>query len=218
MKVLIVLSACILVFGGFRNNATNNQIIKTPCLTDSLQGTILVINSFDAMSIKTRNNKKDLFRELTDSLTSYLSISIKEQTELLPVVIPDILHKTSGLDSLVYSLLKENNAEKAILIWSLDTRFEEAGSREETGDDGKPRTITSYNLCAENEYTLYGKDKILKQSTTENCEFFTTRSVKGRFVLNFGPDIVGKKKHTYKIVARNASKYISDISTRLKDQ
>ena len=34
---------------------------------------VLIINSFDAMSTKERNNKKDLFRELTDSLVIYLS-------------------------------------------------------------------------------------------------------------------------------------------------
>jgi hypothetical protein len=218
MKVLIVLPAFILVLGGFRYNTTAKTGTKNQCVSDSLDNTILVINSFDAMSIKARNNKKDLFRELTDSLTGYLSIAIKEQTGYKSVVIPALLNKTSGLDSLIFTLMKENNAGKAILVWSLDTHFNESGNREETGDDGKPRTIISYDLCARNEYTLYSKDKILKQSTTENCEFFTTRSVKGRFVLNFGPDIVGKKKYTYKIVANNASKYISEISTQLKDQ
>jgi hypothetical protein len=39
---------------------------------DSLPDNILIINSFDAMSIKARDKKKELFLELVDSLKSIL--------------------------------------------------------------------------------------------------------------------------------------------------
>lgn len=173
---------------------------------------VLIINSFDAMSTKERNNKKDLFRELTDSLVIYLSNRISAMQGYEPVIIPNILSKADNLDRNVVDLIKEKNAFKAIVVWSLNAHFEEAGEREETNnEDGKPRTITTYNLCITNDYILYNRNSESKQSTIENCEFFTTRSVKGRFVIKFGPDIVGKRKHTYKKVENNANAYLTAI-------
>jgi hypothetical protein len=211
MKALIILPVFILVLGGARTNTTTKNNLKAHCVSDSLQGTILVINSFDAMSIKARKNKKDLFKELTDAISDYLSEEIKKQTEYTPVIITGILDTTNNLDSLVFSLMKENNAGKAILIRSLDTYFIDTESKVERNDDGKPITVTSYDMCVNNEYTLYDRNKILKQSVIKNCEFFTTRSFKGRFGISFGPDIVGKRKHTYKVVAYNANRYILEI-------
>ena len=52
----------------------------------------------------------------------------------------------------------------------------------------------------------------------ENCKFYTERSTQGRFSISFGPDIVGKSKHTYGAVAANAARYISFISTQLNNQ
>ena len=40
--------------------------LSTKCISDSLPNKILIINSFDAMSMKARNNKKELFAELED--------------------------------------------------------------------------------------------------------------------------------------------------------
>lgn len=197
--------------------AMENIVVQYQLEKDSLPFNMLIINSFDAMSIKARNNKKELFWDLTENLKGYLSEEIRKQTQFIPITIPGIINKTSTQDSIVYSLMKENNADKAILIWSLDAYFIETESKEERDDDGKPRIVTSYDMCVNNEYTLYGINKILKQSIINNCEYFTSRSVKGRFGISFGPDIVGKRKHTYKVVAYNANRYILDISSLLDD-
>ena len=142
-----------------------------------------------------------MFRVLTDSLKNYLARSILIRTGYKTLIEPGILVKSDNIDSLVFSLMKERNADKCILIVSLDAHFDETGSSEERDmEDGKIRTITSYDICATNEYVLYEKNKVLKQSTIESCKPFTTRKVKGRFGIGFGPDIVGKKKHTYGIV------------------
>ena len=169
------------------------------------------------MSIKARDSKKDLFRVLTDSLKNYLARSILTRTEYKTLIEPGTLVKSDNIDSLVFSLMKERNAEKCILIVSLDAHFDETGSSEERDmEDGKIRTITSYDICATNDYVLYERNKILRQSTVNSCKPFTSRKVKGRFGIGFGPDIVGKKKHTYGIVERNADDYISQILTDLK--
>ncbi len=172
---------------------------------------ILIINSFDAMAMKARNNKRSLFKALADSLSIYLSDKVKTLAHRNPLRIPGILFKNSQLDSNVLALLKEKDAALAIVIWSVDARFEESGEKETEDSDGKTVTEVSYDLCVTNEYILYNPDKALKQSRTENCEYLTTRTVRGSFSLRFGPDIVGKRKHTYRPLENNASAYITEI-------
>lgn len=207
----------VFLFAGFRNNIPGNNGNSNKPLADSLTVNILVVNGFDAMSIKARDSKKDLFRVLTDSLKNYLARSILIRTGYKTLIEPGILVKSDNVDSLVFSLMKERNADKCILIVSLDAHFDETGSSEERDmEDGKIRTITSYDICATNDYVLYERNKISRQSMVNSCKPFTSRKVKGRFAIGFGPDIVGKKKHTYGIVERNADDYISQILTDLK--
>jgi hypothetical protein len=111
--------------------------------------------------------------------------------------------------------MKEKKADKAILIRSLDTYFTETSTREDRNEDGKLIMITSYDICAKIEYAFYIRDSVADKSASENCRFFTTRSVRGRLGIGFGPDIVGKRKHTYKMVAQNADNYISKMSEEL---
>lgn len=209
------LNLCLLLFFvHFITTATGQSVdsLNSPVHTiPAFRERILIINSFDAKAINARKNKKELFRALADSLVLYLFEKLKEDPVYEPVVVPTILYSSSDHDSLVFSCMTEKKAGRAIVILSLEAYFNESGSKEETDEDGKPVTITSYDLCAKNEYALFGPDSILKRSTLENCEFFTTRSVRGSFSIRFGPDIVGKKKHTYKVVANNASACIHDI-------
>jgi hypothetical protein len=177
---------------------------------------ILIINSFDAMSVNARKNKRELFKELTDSLKNYLAKKIKGETNYEPVIIPGIVY---GNDSLVFSLLNDNKTAKAILIRSLEVYFDETGERETTNSDGKPQVTTDYDLCAKVEYTFYNSTEKAKETKIDNCKYFTSRSVKdGHFVLSFGPDIVGKKKHTYGAVEKNAEQYVLEITLRFSEK
>ena len=172
---------------------------------------ILIINTFDAMTMRARTNKRNLFKELTDSLSIYLADKVKTIANEEPIRIPGILFKSSQLDSNVHALMKEKGAGLAIVIWLLDARFEESGETESEDSEGKTVINVSYDLCVTNEYLLYNAEKLIKLSKTENCEAFTTRSVRGRFTIRFGPDIVGKRKHTFRPVENNASAYITGI-------
>ena len=211
--ILFFLSVMILSTG---SNANNNTAFAFKFHPDSLPGNILIINAFDAMSVEARKNKRELFKELTDSLKNYLAKKINGETNYQPIIIPGIVQ---GNDSLISSLLKENKATKAILIRSLEVSFEEARERETTNSEGKAQDTTDYDLCARIEYTLYNNTEKLKGSTVDNCKYFTSRSVKdGHFVLSFGPDIVGKKKHTYGAVEKNAEQYVQEMTAQLSEK
>jgi len=169
------------------------------------------------MSAQGRKNKRELFKELTDSLKNYLAKKIKGETSYEPVIIPGIVQ--SNTDSLVASVLNENKATMAILIRSLEVYFDDTRDRETTNSDGKPQVTADYDLCAKVEYTFYSSAAKSKESKIDNCKYFTSRSVKdGHFVLSFGPDIVGKKKHAYGTVEINAEQYIQEIILRLSEK
>ncbi len=202
----------------FFGNKGYSLPVSTKFISDSLPNKFLIINSFDVRSIKARNNKRELLRELTDSLKSYLAKTIKKQTGAETVVIPGVVSKsnTGNFDSLVFVLMEQNKAGKAVVVVSNEVYFEETGVEETTDFDGKVKNIASWDLCAKNTYTLFDKNKILQQSIIDNCEFFTTRNQGGgRFVIAIGPNVVSRKKHTFGIVAKNAEKYVSQICPQL---
>ena len=71
------------------NNAEENNIQHYP-RTDSLPVNTLIINSFDAMSMKARKNKKELFRELADSLKQVLYESTPPPNGGMLIVVPEL--------------------------------------------------------------------------------------------------------------------------------
>ena len=202
---ILIVFACILSKVSTAQTALNND--------DSVK--ILIINSFNAMSVKVRKNKKELLGELTDSLKNYLAKEIWFQVHGKTEIIPGIIEETGNTDSLVNGLLEQNYATKAILIRETDVYFEETGTRDVQEDGGKPKTIHLYDICTKIKYTLYQKNENPAGREVENCKYFTDRSTGGRFSISFGPDIVAKKKHTFGAVSANAAKYINSISSQL---
>lgn len=171
---------------------------------------IVIINSFDASSLQVRKNKRELFKELADSLQVYLSENIKAQFGLESTIIPG---PTKTGDSTILSLMHSKQARNAIVIRSLEVYFYEGGEKHTDEYGSSPKIETSYDLCSKVDYEFYGLDSVLQQKQINLCDYFTTRSVNDKaFVIKFGPDIVGKKKHTYGAIEKNADSYILSIA------
>jgi len=204
------------VVAGFHDPHNSRRSMTLVRSIDSLSNRVLIINSFDASTLHARHSKRELFADLADSLKSYLAQLIRQDSTIEVIVIPDIMR--GDTDNLVFSLLEEKKASKALLIRSMDAYFNEGGEKREEGfGDEKDKIVTSYNLCTNVGYSMYDRAVKLKQSDIVNCEFFTARSVNdSHFTIKFGPDIVGKKKHTYASVKKNAVKYLSGIENELK--
>ncbi len=168
---------------------------------DSLPGKILIINSFDAMAMKARKNKKELFVELADSLKQLLYHRILPEYKTQATIVSALLQETPNSDSSIFSLMVNNNASTAIVIRRLDVYFDQTGVEVVKDKDGKSRTA-SYDICAVVTYGLYDREKKLPGSETRVCEFYTTRSVISGLLAS-GPDIVGKRKDAFKILAKN---------------
>jgi hypothetical protein len=205
MKIAIWLLLPVLVShltGRAQETDTNSSIRPT----DSLHGNILVINSYDVMAQKYRKSKKELFLELVDSLKQILYESTPAPNGKM-IIIPALLKDTITLATMVDSLMVQNSASRAIVIMELDAYFNQTGVEVSKDEHGKSREA-SYDLCANINYRLHQKGANWSQSKIANCEFFTTRSVvSGLFAA--GPDIVGKKKHVFEIVRKNALEYLA---------
>ena len=174
---------------------------------------LIIVNTFDASSQSMRKSKRDLFRELADSLQVYLAQNIKEQFGIASTIVPGLVKAD---DSSVLSLLKSKGADAVIVIQALDVYFNEGNEKHVEEYGSSPKLQTDYNLCSKVDYTFHTVDSVLQKQVT-HCDYFTTRSVNDKaFVIKFGPDIVGKKRHTSGAVERNAIDYIQSVSTYIQ--
>ena len=182
--------------------------------SDSFPKSFLIINSFDAMSMKARKNKKELFREFADSLKQYLYINLLVRNDAEIIVIPEMLADAG--DSTISLLMAKHNATRAIVIKKVNAFFNQTDVEVVKEKDGKKRTA-SYDICAVVNYVYYSKTIKQKESETLQCEFFTTRNVMSGFLAT-GPDIVGKSKHVHKIIKKNAEQYLREIHSFLTEE
>ncbi len=162
---------------------------------------ILIINAFDASQMKARNNKKELFAELADSLKQYLQSEMRNFSSIETVVAEELVKDNT--DSMVSSLLLKYNSPGAVVINSLNVYFEQTGVEVTRDNDGKKSREASYNLCAEVIYVCYTNSDSRVPLNKRNCRFFTKRNVESG-LLAAGPDVVGKSKYTFIAIRQNA--------------
>jgi CHAT domain-containing protein len=168
---------------------------------DSLQEKFLVINSFDAMSMDARKNKKELFAQLADSLKKILSGKLEPTYKELVIIYPD---RVPATDSNIFSLMTERGASTAIVIKNIDVHFEKTGV-EVTGEKGNKERTVSFDICSAITYALYDADEKIKESEVNLCEAYTERSAFSG-LLAVGPDIVGKRKDAFRMLTKNVDK------------
>jgi hypothetical protein len=210
MKATIFFTFLLAGTFSFYCNAKSLLLFGTKCISDSLPNNILIINSFDAMTMKARDKKKELFRELTDSLKFYLQRETEDREKVKVIIIPELFIETNSSDSIIFSMMLQNNSSGAIVIKKLKVFFNQTGVEVTKEEDGKKR-VASYDICADITYKAYGRAPAPKTSEVHICEPFSTRSVASG-LLAAGPDVVGKKKHTFTIVRQNAAIYLAQAS------
>ena len=175
--------------------------------TDTSGRRILIINAFDASQMKARNNKKELFAELTDSLKQYLRSEMSKYSSMEMVVVKELMRDNT--DSMISHLLQKYNCTGAIVIDSMNVYFEQTGVEVTRDNDGKKSREASYDICTEVKYICYANIQTREPLYKKSCEFFSKRDVASG-LLAVGPDVVGKKKYTYPMIRKNAFKFISD--------
>ena len=175
--------------------------------SDSLDGNMLIINSYDPASLKMRNNKKELFSQLVDSLKQVLYEATPPPKGGKLIIVAELIPDTPGSDSIIQSIMVQHSASRAIVIKKINAFFNQTKVEVTKDESGKSRTAY-YDICSIITYGLYQIGTQNKDREVSVCEYYTQRNVmSGLFAA--GPDIVGKKKDAFKIVRKNALDYLS---------
>ncbi|HET9430199.1 MAG TPA: hypothetical protein VFO70_03430 [Chitinophagaceae bacterium] len=181
-------------------------IIVPKSCEDSASSRILIINSFDAMALKVRKNKRELFRDLADTLKIFLARQIQTHLEMEPVLEPGIVSQDGQSDSLALEIMKRKNLATLIIIKDLDVYFDQTDVEVEKEGGTKTRTA-SYDICSKITYAIYRDTVKIGERPFLRCSYFTKRKVASG-LLAAGPDVVGKSKHVIKEVEKNAAEWV----------
>lgn len=203
-KHLILFSVLIYCFDCFATPASQNYLPG-----DSNKLKILIINSFDAQSIKARKNKKALFAELVTTLQNDLAAEIRSKTSYEPVVISETLNG-ENYDSLLLSLLQKNKTAKTIIIKAFDVWFEQTGV-DVTEENGSKTRTAHFDLCSNVSYQLLNGETVFEGKEVKYREYYTHRNVASGF-LSVGPDIVGKRKDAVLLMKNNAAAFMQSAA------
>ena len=193
----------------FQGHTQESNLVIDSVSHKQISRKLLIVNSFDANSIQARKNKKALFDDLADSLKYILKLELDRTPGKEIIVIPEFINNPPGNDSIYFDLMNKYSATKAIVIKDLNVYFEQTGVAVTKESDGKKR-VASYNINADVTYLLYNNTGLMRKSETKVFEFFTERSVFSGMLAG-GPDIVGKSKHAFRIVQKNAEQYLREI-------
>jgi hypothetical protein len=170
----------------------------------------LIINSFDSDAKKWRKNKKELFNDLSIRIKNTLSEEINRRGFREAVIIEELIENSTGQDSIYFQLMKSKQASGAIVIKDINVWFEQTGV--DVVKEGKSKSRTAYyDICSEVSYVLYNQSTFEKENAINRCEYFTERSVMSG-LLAAGPDIVGKSKHAFNMVEKNAKEYARGLN------
>lgn len=199
-KYLILFSVLLYCFDCFATPASQNYLPG-----DSNKLKILIINSFDAQSIKARKNKKELFAELVTTLQNDLAAEIRSKTSYEPVVISESLTNESYNSSLL-TLLQNNRPAKTIIIKAFDVWFDQTGV-DVTEENGSKTRTASFDICSNVTYRLLNGENLQDEKEIKYREYFTHRNVASGF-LSVGPDIVGKRKDAVLLMKNNAAAFM----------
>jgi hypothetical protein len=171
---------------------------------------LLIINSFDSDAKKWRKNKKELFNDLSIRIKNTLSEEINRRGFREAVIIEELIENSTGQDSIYFQLMKSKQASGAIVIKDINVWFEQTGV--DVVKEGKSKSRTAYyDICSEVSYVLYNQSTFEKENAINRCEYFTERSVMSG-LLAAGPDIVGKSKHAFNMVEKNAKEYARGLN------
>lgn len=191
------------------SQATDSAIVKNERPIQR----VLIINSFDAQSIKARKNKEALFAELADSLKQMISAEMDTRIPAERIVVPGLIIFNDN-DSVYFDLIKKYSATKAIVIKNLNAYFEQTGVQVTKDGNHKDREA-SYDINGDVDYVLYSESKKIREFHIGVFEFFTTRNVVSG-MLAAGPDIVGKYKHAFRIIQKNAEQFVKEVKVEMK--
>ncbi len=168
---------------------------------------ILLLNTYDIVSKKYRDNKEELFISLINSLMDWMAGKIHEKTGITVQVLPGYYSPAGIPDSNVFTQMKENKASHAIVIRSFDIFFNQTHVEVVKTDKGGKERTAYYDIIADIGYALYAGGSILKENDIHKSRFHSSRSVISG-LLATGPNIVVKRDDAMRIMLDNGTEFL----------
>lgn len=163
---------------------------------------IILLNTYDIVAKKFRDNKEELFISLTDSLMEWAAGTITDETGIHTAVIRGYTATTGNKDSTIFARLKENNASHAIILRSFDVFFNQTRVDVVKNSDGKKDRTAYYDIVADVGYSFYSAEALLKEKDIYKSRYHSSRSVVSG-LLAAGPNVVAQRKDARDILLEN---------------
>lgn len=176
---------------------------------DTSDSYVLIVSAIDLKAQKMRQNKKALFAELISELKIMIEIELNKRSNAKIEIINEFI--LVGEDE-IFKLMKERNANKAIVINQFDVFFNQVDVEVSSTPEGKTR-VARYDICSDITYLEYRATLLVDSSTVHECEFYSNRTVASG-LLAAGPSIVSNKKEALHITRRNVEKYFYNFHSK----
>jgi hypothetical protein len=209
MKLLCILLFTIPgspAFINWHNHAVINKNRET--VHDTVPGSTLIVNAFDAGAVKARKNKKELFYKLADTLKYMIKAEMQRNSQRMVDIAGQPYFNMSLADSGIYTLIRQNQSAYAVVIKECNVYFEQKNVEVTKDADGTHRNA-AYDIYAVINYAYYDSVHLVKESSVSVFHYFSTRSVaSGLFAA--GPNIVSNKEAAFDITRENVAAYFRD--------
>ena len=167
---------------------------------------IILLNSYDVVAKKYRDNKEQLFMQLIDTMMYWAATKIQENAGIETEVIRG--YTPANSDSTIYRLIAEHKASHAINVSNFDVSFEQTRVDVTKDNSGSKSRQAYYDIVADIGYSLYAHNSLIKQRNLHQSRFHSSRSVASG-LLAAGPNIVVKKDDAYRIAMDIWQQYLN---------
>jgi hypothetical protein len=199
--LLLMIGPSLIINSSNHVNALNIKSEKD----DSASVRLLIINAFDAGSVRARKNKKELVHQLADTLKQMLADELQRKSQIIPVIADQDFVNLGQDRNVISALQKQYGASRAIAVKNIDVYFEQKEVEVLKDEVGTHRNA-AYDINSVIDYAYYDNTGLVKESSVRVFHYFSTRSVlSGLFAA--GPNIVNNREDAFKITRENVSVY-----------
>lgn len=199
--VFLLLSSC-----ATQQMMLNYPLGTTPLYTiEPAPQKILLINQFNVIAQKYRDNKEELFREMIDSLLEESVLRIQNSTGIPAVAFKGVVYNASA--DTVLQLLQQQGATHAIAVTDFMIEFVQTRVDVTKENNGSKSRVAFYDIRAAVGYSLYSTRGRLRTDDVVRQQFHSSRNVASG-LLAAGPNVVVQRRDAYVILFENIHDYL----------
>lgn len=167
---------------------------------------LLLLNTYNVAAKNYRDNKKELFVRLIDSIMVSSVTEIQDRENINVTFIRGLSELTQKAGSSVFSIMTLHNATHCIVIDSFDVRFQQTDVNVTKSGTSKSREAF-YDIISEIGFSFFNEQGLYKHLLMKEQRYHSSRNVISG-LLAAGPNIVAQRKDAYGVTFENTIKYL----------